>query len=195
MLETVRAAALLAILCVGPAHAREVATGATVDIGREPGPRYQGIYWVEARGDDDVEIVALPTPIAVGEELDVIDGGGFIARVRVSHVERAICGALTYGRARAQVTWPGLPRLVASGAVAIGPARGRPGASRVLPPSEERRGSTLVDIDGDGEPDLARRLSFECSAEKGRRLACLETWVRDLDGWRRLARAEIGPCT
>jgi len=178
-----------------PAAAREVTTGTTVEVGHDPGPRYQAIYWVEARGADDVEMVALPTPIALGQELDVIDGHGFVARVRVTELEPAACGALSYSRARGHVAWPGLPRLFAGGAVAIGPAKGRPGAGRVLPPSEERRGSTLVDVDGDGEPDLARRLSFECAAEKGRRLACLETWVRDVDGWRRLARAEIGPCT
>ena len=52
----------------------------------------------------------------------------------------------------------------------------------------------MIDVDGDGVPDLARQVSLECAAEKGRTLACLETWAREAHGWRRLARAEIGPC-
>ena len=93
--------------------------------------------------------------------------------------------------------WPGLPRRVGAGAVALGPARGRPARGRVLPPppsDDPRPGRILIDVDGDGEADLARQVSLECGAERGRSLACLETWAREPSGWRRLARAEIGPC-
>jgi hypothetical protein len=81
--------------------------------------------------------------------------------------------------------------------VALGPARGRRSRARVLRPeetAEPRPGRTLIDIDGDGVADLARHLTLECGADRGRSQACLETWRRDPSGWRRIARAEIGPC-
>jgi hypothetical protein len=187
-------AAVLLAVGVLPAHAREVTTGQPVSLGRDAGPRVQAVYWVEPRTRDEVELVALPAPLAIGDELDVLDERGFVARVRVFALEKAACGSLRYARARARVSWPGLPRRLTSGALAVGPARGRASRGRVLPADDVRPGRTPIDVDGDGEADIARQVTLECGAERGRRLACLETWARELDGWRRVARAEIGPC-
>lgn len=189
---------VLAAAVGAPAGAREVHTGKAVEVEAAPASGYAAVFWVEPRGDDDVEIVGLPAPAAVGEWLDVVDEKGFVARVKVVSLEPATCGKLVYARARARAPWPGIDRALAGAAVALGPSRGRPSRARVLRPEETgepRAGRMLIDADGDGQPDLARQLSLECSADRGHSAACLETWVRDPGGWRRVARAEIGPCS
>lgn len=194
------APALLVVFSLGAATAagaREVRTGTSTDIAVGAARRYASVFWVEPRSDGEVEIVALPAPAELAEELDVVDERGFVARVKIVSLEPAACGKLSYARARARASWPGLGRELIGGVVALGPARGRPSRARVLPPDEHgdhRPGRTLIDVDGDGSADLARQVSLECAAEKGKTLACLETWAREAGTWRRLARAEIGPC-
>jgi hypothetical protein len=190
---------IVALALAPPASAREVATGVTARVAVDDPPSYTEIVWVEPRGDDEgVELVALHVPARVGDSYDIVDERGFLGRARVTRVEQSVCGALTYARARAQLGWPGLPRRIAGAVVALGPARGRPAAARVLR-RDERGGSEdparlLIDLDGDGEADLARRLTLECGLTGGRSTACVETWARDESGWKRVARAEVGPC-
>ncbi len=198
----------LLVLCVwlqlDLAEAREVVSGEVVRVPAVLSARYTHILWVEAHGEDDlVELVAFPGPTEVGASYDIVDERGHVARARVVRVEPSICGPLTYTRARAQIAWPGMSRRTVGAVVALGPARGRPPGARVLTsseaPSGEDPGRLFIDVDGDGRADLARQLTLECGSARGRSLACVETWVRDEgtgkeDGWRRVMRAEVGPC-
>src|SRR5262245_34575447 len=113
------------------AGAREVHTGASVSVDARGATRYEAVYWVEPRGDEDVEVVGLPAPTGVGAFLDVVHEHGCVARVRVVSLEQAVCGELTYVRARARAPWPGLGRDLVGGVVALGPARGHPPKARV----------------------------------------------------------------
>src|SRR5262249_8234464 len=117
---------------------------------------------------------------------------------RVTKVEQSVCGSLTYARARAQLGWPGLPRRIAGAVVALGPARGHPAPARVLRRDERGTGDDparlLIDLDGGGGPELGRGLPLECGLTRGGTTAWVERWARDESGWRRVARAEVGPC-
>ena len=200
----------LAIGCVagGVAAARSVSTGTTAKMSRKSTFLKMSAYWVGGYGDQ-VDLVIYPAFIEEGDEFDVVDAQGYLARVRVSSVRKTNEGCPKFTYMRAEAKWLEKPSRDSSYStrIAFGPLpknRERHKKARLfeaafgggnakdikgLPPPGASQGlSYAVDLDGDGDVDLARYI-YDCTGGHNTRynatsLGCVDDWVRDgTDSW------------
>jgi hypothetical protein len=163
-------------------------------------------YWIDPGSGSTpgtVSITALPPALAEGDVFDVIDDQGYWGRVVVASVETIPFGCRDhYLRGLAQRT--GDPKRPLGGArVAIGPPPARPplkarfvtadAAGPDLPRHDQSLELRLIDLDGDGDAELARSY-FYCQDARGRTGNCVESYVRAKGGWTLLEKAAFGLC-
>lgn len=202
--------ALLALAAV--AHADALPTGAPQQRVRERVADLPQMVFVEPRRGEpsapaEVTLIGVTGELRAGDEYDVFDDEGFAARVRVLSVARTndCCPGFVYQRGLARVG-EAHHDIDAGRAVAVGPARWPRRAARLMswngagdfaapPPGLATTLIHLVDLDGDGAPELARYL-YQCAGGpmvpwSGRGAACFEDWARGPRGWRATSRVEF----
>jgi hypothetical protein len=201
-----RAAAVLSILLAGPALARPVKTGASTKMSRDPRQAYGHVYWAN-QISDEITVLAFPGRTRMGDRYDIIDEQGYVGRVIVKQVDETACGDTKYQQAVTSFIGPHARRDATGLMIALGPPLGAPAQAKVLltdavgnhalPPAGKANLQPAIDVDGDGVPDLARYVIYNCRTARTTSPdgdTCIETWGREGTSWRLIERAEFPPC-
>jgi hypothetical protein len=203
---------VLALCMLGSvAAASPVTTGTDEHVTRSRASGLPHMVFAQPRGGgNDLLLLAVTSSIAVGDLYDIIDEHGWAGQVRVSRVERTDdkCPGFFYLRASTQVV-SAVHSFDKFQAVGVGPVRSADRAAHFVPfstdhtlipgatppPGATDSLMTLIDLDGDELPELARYL-YDCKGGptqkwSGNGAACIEEWGRDRSGWVPLAHVEF----
>jgi hypothetical protein len=198
------ALAALGVLAASVALARPVKTGESTRMSRDPRQAFGHIYYANQIADE-VTVLAFPGRTRNGEKYDIVDEQGYVGRVVVKSVDETSCGDTKYQQAVAAFVGPHARRDGSGLMVALGPILHAPGHAKVmmdpgnhtLPPAGKANLQPAIDIDGDGIPDLARYVVYNCRTPKTTNPdgdTCIETWGREGVSWRLIERVEFPPC-
>jgi hypothetical protein len=195
-------------LAAGLAALAAPAGADTRRVQKRAGGPIRHVFWADHASDGKagglVDITALPPTLAEGDQFDLVDAKGYWGRVTVMKIETLPLGCKgQYRRGRAKPERPP-ERSLSLPVVALGPApQTPPRAARLLsddtaldagaPRKEHALERRLVDLDGDGTPELLRHY-FYCDPSAGASDYCMESWVRVGTRWKILDTFRIDLC-
>lgn len=163
------------------------------------------LYWAQAISDREVQVYPFPHGAAVGDEFEMADAGGYLGRVKVTHIEQqqAGCNNLVYHIASA--SYIDTPSRQASGTLmAFSPGRQLALRSRVMNQDEVKtqpadmtkrrlQPEVALDLDGDRLPDVLRYY-YECSSKQGVYRDCIDTYTARRGSWELQDRYTLEDC-